>query len=86
MRPLTFCEKFNAHKLLIEGFFNIMLIFGSILPESEFTFPFQYNTIFETYQFLEPHSSSPGGDRHGRPLTFVRNSIPNNVYLNDFLI
>ncbi len=59
------------HKLLFEGFFDIMRIFGSIPPESESTFPFQYNIIFETYQYFESHNSTPGGDRHVRPLTFL---------------
>ncbi len=86
MSPLTFCKKFNAHKFFFERFFDIMRIFGSIPPESESTFPFQFNIIFETYQFLEIHSSSPGGDRQMRLLTFVRNSILNDFYLNNFLI
>ncbi len=49
-----FCEKFNAHEFLFEGFFDIMRVFGSILPESESTFPFQYNIIFETSIFGVP--------------------------------
>ncbi len=28
--------------------------FGNVEPESESTFPFQYNIVFETYQSLEP--------------------------------
>ncbi len=67
-----FCKKFNGHQLLFEWFFEIMRIFGSIPPESESTFPFQYNIIFETYQFLEPRNSSPRGDRHVRPLTYIQ--------------
>ncbi len=30
----------------------------------------QYNVIFETYQSLEPPSSTPVRDRHVRPLNF----------------
>ncbi len=43
----VFCKKFNAHYLLFEAFFDIMRIFGCVPPESESTFPFQYNIIFE---------------------------------------
>ncbi len=59
-----------------------MSIFGSIPPESKSTFPFHYNIIFETYQFLEPHSSSPEGDRYFCPLNFVQDSIRNNQFFD----
>ncbi len=45
--------------------------YGSIQPENEFTFPFQYNIIFETYQSFKPPSSTPGGDTHEHSLTFL---------------
>ncbi len=48
-----FCTEFNARQLLFEAFSQIMRIFDSIEPESESTFPFQYNIIFETNQSLE---------------------------------
>ncbi len=64
-------QKEKRYNFLREEFFDIMRVFGSILLESESTFPFQYNIIFETYQFLEPRSSSPEKDRRVRPLTFL---------------
>ncbi len=48
-----YCTKFNSQQLLFEAFFNIIGSFGSVEPWTESTFPFQYNKIFETYQFLE---------------------------------
>ncbi len=50
---------------------NIIGNFGSVWPENESTFPFQYNIIFETYQTFEPPTSTPGEDRQVRPLTFL---------------
>ncbi len=38
--------EFNAQQLLFEAFSRIMLIFGRVEPETESTFPFQYNIIF----------------------------------------
>ncbi len=32
---------------------------------------FQYNVIFESYQSIESPSSTPGGDSHAHPLTFL---------------
>ncbi len=39
-----FCTKVNAQQLLFEPFPHIMRIFGGVVPQTEFTFPFQYNT------------------------------------------
>ncbi len=50
---------------------SIIPIFGSVEHQIEFTFPFQYNIIFETYQSLEPPSSTLEGERHVRSLTFL---------------
>ncbi len=58
-----FCTKFNSEHVLFEQFFDIICNFGSIQPESESTFPFQYN-MFETYQSFELHSSTPEGNRY----------------------
>ncbi len=66
-----FCTKFNSKQPLVEQCFDIIGNFGSIQPEKESIFLFQYNIIFETYQFFEPPSSTPGGDRHEYPLTFL---------------
>ncbi len=77
-----FCTKFNSKQLLFEQFFDIIGNFGSIQSGKESIFLFQYNIIFETYQFFEPPSSTPGRDRH----EFVQNLILNNFYLNSFLI
>ncbi len=70
-RPMTFCMKFNFAQLLFEQFFDIIDNFGSLQPKNESTFPFQYIIIFETYRSFEPLSSTPGGDRDVRPLTFL---------------
>ncbi len=50
------CKKFNAQQFLFEAFSRIMRIFGCVEPQTESTVPFQYNTIFETYQSLESSS------------------------------
>ncbi len=50
VRPRLFCTKFNAQQLLFGTLSDIMCIFGRVGPESESTFPFQYNIIVETYQ------------------------------------
>ncbi len=55
--------EFNAEQLLFEAFSHIMRIFGSVEPQTESTFPFHYNIIFETYQFLEPLSSTLEGGK-----------------------
>ncbi len=60
----------NAQQLLFEGFSHIIRIFGSIEPQTESTFPFQYNIIFESHQSLEPLSSTLEAGRHVRPLTY----------------
>ncbi len=71
MRPMTSCTKFNSTQSLLKQFFYIIGDFGSLQPKNESTFPFQYNIIFKTYQSLKPPSSTPGGDRDVRPLTFL---------------
>ncbi len=68
---MELCAEFNAQQLLFEAFSHIMRIFGSIEPQTESTFPFQYNIIFKTYQSLESLSSTLDGGRHTRPLTFL---------------
>ncbi len=55
--PLIFCSVFNDEQLLFEAFSHIMRIFGSVEPQTESNFPFQYNIIFETYQSSESSSS-----------------------------
>ncbi len=81
------CTEFNAQRLLFEAFSHIMCIFGSLEPQSESTFPFQYNIIFETYQSLEPLTSTLEGGRHVHPLIFfVQNSLLNHFYWNHFWI
>ncbi len=67
---LRFCTEFNAQQLLFEAFSHIMRTFGSVESQIESTFPFYYNIIFETYQFLKPLSSTLEEGRHVRPLTF----------------
>ncbi len=62
VRPLTFSDEIEFWKTFIRTIFDIIGNFGSIQPES---FPFQYNTLFETYKFFEPTNSTPGGDRYG---------------------
>ncbi len=65
------CEVLDAQQLLFEAFSHIMRIFSSVQPQTESTFPFQYNIIFETYQSSEIPSSTLERDRHMRPLTFL---------------
>ncbi len=85
MRPLTFCEKFNAYKHYFEGIFDIKRIFGSIQPESKSIILFQYSIIFEVYQSFGPLALLP------REIVMcaddpVRNLMLNNFYLEHFLI
>ncbi len=40
------CTKFNSQQLLLEQFFDTIGNFGRVQPESESTFPFQYNIMF----------------------------------------
>ncbi len=56
---------------LFEAFSHIIRIFGSIEPETGTTFPFPYNIIFETYQFLLPPTSTWERHRHVHPQTFL---------------
>ncbi len=76
------CTGFNAQQLLFQVLFHTICIFGSIKPQTESTFPFQYNV---TYQSLELLSSTPGRDRHVRSLIFVYGML-NNFYFERFLI
>ncbi len=67
-----FCTNFNFKQLLFEKLFDIIGYFGSIQPENESTFAFQYNLIFETrHSFESPNSTGGGGGRHECPLTFL---------------
>ncbi len=59
-------------QLLFEVFFHIIPIFGSIKYQTESAFPFQYNIIFETYQSLEPSSSTHAEVRSMRLASFCR--------------
>ncbi len=74
------CAKFNVQQLLFEGFSLITHIFGCVAPQIETTFPFPYN-IFETYQSLEPPSSTPGVDRHVRQLTFLNGIQSSTIFI-----
>ncbi len=64
------CQKYTLYEktlqinvvdgqFLFEAFSHIIPIFGSIKPQTESSFPFQYKIIFETHQSLEPYSSTP---------------------------
>ncbi len=64
--------------------FLIIGNFGSMGPESETTFPFQYNIIFEIYQSLEAPSSTPGGDRHVPPLIFCTKFNSEQLLFEEF--
>ncbi len=46
MHPLTFLCEIQFLQLLFEQFFDINGNFRSVQPESESTFPFQYNIMF----------------------------------------
>ncbi len=64
-------RKFNAEQPLPKAFFNIISNLANTEPQSEFTFPFQYSIISQTWQSLEPPSSIPGKDSHMPSLTFL---------------
>ncbi len=70
---------------MFESLFDIIHIFGGIEPYSESTSPFQYIIIFQTYQSLELPGSTPGGDRHMRPLTFCRKFHSQRLLFEAFL-
>ncbi len=59
--------KFNSEQFLFQSFFDVMRIFDSVEPLSEFTIPFLYIILFQRGQSLKPPSSTPGVDRHMRP-------------------
>ncbi len=63
--------EFIAQQLLFEALLDIMSIFGSVELLSESTLPFLYIIIFQIWESLEPRSSTLGGDRHMRFLTFL---------------
>ncbi len=53
-----FRSKFNSEQLLLEGFFDMMLIFGSDESQNESNFPFLYivrvlETKDEYYEMLQ---------------------------------
>ncbi len=76
-----FCTKFNSQQLLFEQFFDIISNFNNVQQENEFTFPFQHNIIFETYQSSKAPSSAPLGDRH-----VLRNVMHKYFYFKRYLI
>ncbi len=78
---MELCTEFNVQQLLFEAFSHTMRIFGSIGPQTESTFPFQYNRIFETYLSLEPFSSTLEGGRYVRLLNFVSNSTCSTTFI-----
>ncbi len=69
--PLTFLYEISFSTIFIWTIFYIIGNFSSIQPQNAFTFPFQFNKIFETYPSLEFPGSTPEGGRHVRPLTFL---------------
>ncbi len=83
-----FCTKFNAQKLLFEAFSDIMRIFSRIEPQTEYTFPFQYSIIFETYQSSERLALLQwgGGETCAPTDFFVRNPTLNDFHFEHFLI
>ncbi len=66
---LTSSEVFSTFSIY-SIFFSIIGISYSFESYSESIFPFQYIIIFQTYQSLDPSSSTPGRNRHMHPLTF----------------
>ncbi len=67
----TFSYEIQFRATFVWSFFYVMRISGSIEHQSEFNFPFLYIIRFQTYSFLEPSSSTRGGDRHMRSRTFL---------------
>ncbi len=49
-----------------------MRIFVSVEPKVNLVPISQYIIIFQRWQFFEPPSSIPAGDRHVRPITFCK--------------
>ncbi len=73
MRPSeVFGRKFDFIQFLFEVFLGIIGTFGGVQPQSEPTFPFQYNIIYlKTGKCLAPRSSTLGADRDMRLLSFL---------------
>ncbi len=79
-----FCTKFNSKQHLYESFFDAMCIFGSVEPQSEFTFPFIYIVIFQRWVYFEPPSSTLRGDRHMHSLTFLYEIQLRTTFIRSF--
>ncbi len=74
MRPVTFLYEIESWTNFIwRFFFNIMGIFGSVVPQSESTFLFLYIIIFQKWQSLQSPSSTFVGGRRMRGYFFVWN-------------
>ncbi len=67
----VFCGKFNSEQLLFEAFFDIIRVVWSIQLLSEPTFPFDYIIRYQKWKYSESPSSTAGGDRDTRPLSFL---------------
>ncbi len=48
-----FCAKFDFEELLFEAFFDVMRIFNSVEPLSEYTSPLKYIIVFKIW-FYQP--------------------------------
>ncbi len=77
--------EFNAQQVLFEVFSHILRIFDSVEPQTESTFPFQYNIIFETYQSLEPPTSTLDGGIHLHPALFCMEFKTERLLFEPFL-
>ncbi len=66
----VFCRKFNCIQFLLEAFFNTIGAFGSIqFPKwANFFIPVHY---LKNGKFLVPRSSTSGGNKDMRPLSFL---------------
>ncbi len=71
VRQRIFCRKWNSQQLLFQDFFHIIGISGSVEPQSQSIFLFQYIIQFQTWQSFEPSSSTLRRDRHVCPLSFL---------------
>ncbi len=60
--------RIKSKKASNKSYFNFMLIFGSVEPQSESNFPFLYIIRFQTYCSLETPNSTVGRVKHTRSL------------------
>ncbi len=81
-----FCMKFNAQRLLIKAFLDIMRTFGSVEAQSKTTLPFLNIIIFQWWQSLEAPSFTPGGDRRMHPLIFCTEFHAQQLLFGTFFI